>query len=268
MSAVPESVAVSGIVAALERAWAAVRVRHPDVPDVALIVASGMKRGNLECWGHYWHARWSRAGDASRRPEVMISGEGLNRPPAEVLGTLIHEAVHGAAKARNIEDTSRQGRWHNGKFAVLAEAMGLRAIRHKTIGHVTEIRPGTVTDYADVLADLASALVLYRVNETRWVRPRAPRPRAPEPDIGIDGPMAPRPILPSPGIEDDERADLADETGGATLTVTLVPVDTKNGLVGMCGCGRKLRGSVSAWKGGAVLCATCNQPFQITGPET
>jgi hypothetical protein len=172
------------------------------------------------------------------------------------------------AKARNIEDTSRQGRWHNGKFAALAEAMGLRAIRHKTIGHVTEIRPGTVTDYADVLADLASALVLYRVNETRWVRPRAPRPRAPEPDIGIDGPMAPRPILPSPGIGDDERADLADETGGATLTVTLVPVDTKNGLVGMCGCGRKLRGSVSAWKGGAVLCATCNQPFQITGPET
>jgi hypothetical protein len=29
-----------------------------------------------------------------------------------VLGTLLHEAAHGLAQARSIQDTSRQGRYH------------------------------------------------------------------------------------------------------------------------------------------------------------
>ena len=55
----------------------------------------------------------------------MISGEGLARTPREVLGTLLHEAAHALAAARGITDTSRQGRYHNKKYAALAAELGL-----------------------------------------------------------------------------------------------------------------------------------------------
>ena len=55
----------------------------------------------------------------------MISGEGLARTPREVLGTLLHEAAHALAAARGITGTSRQGRYHNKKYARLADELGL-----------------------------------------------------------------------------------------------------------------------------------------------
>ncbi|WP_219419925.1 hypothetical protein [Pseudonocardia nigra] len=42
-----------------------------------------------------------------------------------MLGTLLHEAAHGVATTRGIKDTSRQGRYHNRKFAELAEELGI-----------------------------------------------------------------------------------------------------------------------------------------------
>jgi hypothetical protein len=38
---------------------------------------------------------------------VLISGEGFQRGPVDVLGTLLHEAAHGLAYARQVQDTSR-----------------------------------------------------------------------------------------------------------------------------------------------------------------
>ena len=55
----------------------------------------------------------------------MISGEALRRTPADVLGILLHEAAHALADARGITDTSRQGRYHNKKYALLAAELGL-----------------------------------------------------------------------------------------------------------------------------------------------
>ncbi|WP_238487764.1 tyrosine-type recombinase/integrase [Actinoplanes flavus] len=65
-------------------------------------------------WGHFASLRWQH-GDR-QLPEVLVSGEGLKRSPAEILVTLLHEAAHGLADVRGIQDTSRQGRWHNKKF--------------------------------------------------------------------------------------------------------------------------------------------------------
>lgn len=42
-----------------------------------------------------------------------------------VLGTLLHEAAHGVASTRGIKDTSRQGRYHNRRFAQLATELGI-----------------------------------------------------------------------------------------------------------------------------------------------
>jgi hypothetical protein len=37
----------------------------------------------------------------------------------------MHEATHGVAWTRQIADTSRQGRSHNGRFRAIAEELGL-----------------------------------------------------------------------------------------------------------------------------------------------
>jgi integrase len=66
--------------------------------------------------------------------EVLVGGEGLHRSPLEVLGTLLHEAAHGLACARSIQDTSRGGRYHNRRYATLARELGLDVAAVKPIG--------------------------------------------------------------------------------------------------------------------------------------
>jgi hypothetical protein len=92
------------LVAALEHTWQIIRHRHPGVPDAVLVVASGSegKRLNL---GHFAPHRWRVQG--LDRHEVLVGGEGLQRGSLEVLGTLLHEATHGLAQARGVQDTSR-----------------------------------------------------------------------------------------------------------------------------------------------------------------
>jgi hypothetical protein len=51
-----------------------------------------------------------------------------------VLGTLLHEAAHGLAHARKISDTSRQGRYHNRRYATLAGELGLDVAHLQPIG--------------------------------------------------------------------------------------------------------------------------------------
>ena len=109
--------AASRLVAALERTWTAIRDRHPEVPEVVLVVAAGSDpRGKRLTLGHFAAGRWQLAisadGQSAERAEVLVGGEGLRRGPVDVLGTLLHEAAHGLAHARGISDTSRQGRYH------------------------------------------------------------------------------------------------------------------------------------------------------------
>jgi hypothetical protein len=164
--------AASPLVAALERTWQAIRWRHLDVPEAVLVVASGAegKRLNL---GHFAPHRWQVNG--SDRHEVLVGGEGLQRGPTEVLGTLLHEAAHGLAQARNVQDTSRQGRYHNRRYATLAHELGLDvAIVHPVGWSATTVPESTAAAYAGQLEELAAALVLWRRQEHRL----GPGPRA------------------------------------------------------------------------------------------
>jgi hypothetical protein len=157
--------AASLLVAALEHAWQTIRRRHPDVPEAVLVVASGTdgKRLNL---GHFAPHRWQVNG--SDRHEVLVGGEGLQRGPTEVLGTLLHEAAHGLAQARSIQDTSRQGRYHNRRYARLAGELGLEVVAVKPIGwSATTVPEPTAAAYAGQLEELAAALVLWRRQEHR-----------------------------------------------------------------------------------------------------
>jgi hypothetical protein len=157
--------AASLLVAALEHTWQTIRSRHPDVPDAVLVVASGSegKRLNL---GHFAPHRWQVHG--ADRHEVLVGGEGLQRGPVDVLGTLLHEAGHGLAQARGVQDTSRQGRYRNRRYATLARELGLEVTSIKPIGwSATTVPEPTTAAYAGQLEDLAAALVLWRRHEHR-----------------------------------------------------------------------------------------------------
>jgi hypothetical protein len=163
-AATPE-VAASAVVAAMEHAWTAIRVRHPEVPQVIVILGAGSEaRRGLFKLGHFAAARWQV--NDQRRPEVLVSGEGLQRGPIDVLGTLLHEAAHGLADARGVKDTSRQGRYHNHRYAHLASELGLQVACDPATGwSQTTVPDQSAAVYADVLADLAAALVLWRYAE-------------------------------------------------------------------------------------------------------
>jgi hypothetical protein len=161
----PGTQAASAVVVALERAWTAIRTYHPDVPQVVVILGAGSEaRRGLFKWGHFAAARWHVAG--SNRPEVLVSGEGLRRGAPEVLATLLHEAAHGLADTRSIKDTSRQGRWHNQRFAVLAGELGLEVAKDSKNGwSQTSLTSKLADRYRDQLAGLEAALQLWRHTE-------------------------------------------------------------------------------------------------------
>ena len=166
MTATPsvDRAAASRLVAALEHAWTGIRYHHPDVPQVVIVVASGSdprsRRLNL---GHFAAGRWQLTDQPTDRPEVLVSGEGLQRGPIDVLGTLLHEAAHGLAYTHKISDTSRQGRYHNRRYATLAQELGLDVTHVQPIGwSATSVPDHTASRYAEVLAKLAEALALWR----------------------------------------------------------------------------------------------------------
>jgi hypothetical protein len=157
--------AASLLVAALEHTWQTIRRRHPDVPGAVLVVASGTDGKRLN-WGHFAPHRWQVNG--ADRHEVLVGGEGLQRGPLEVLGTLLHEAAHGLAQARGVQDTSRQGRYHNRRYATLARELGLEVASVKPIGwSATTVPAAAAAAYAGQLEELRAALVLWRRQEHR-----------------------------------------------------------------------------------------------------
>jgi hypothetical protein len=157
------TVGASPLVATLERTWAAIRHRHPEVPEVIVVVAAGGEGRRLR-WGHFAAGRWQLG--AGHRPEVLVGGEGLRRPAREVLGTLLHEAAHGLADRRGIRDTSRGGRYHNRRYAALAGELGLQVAHVDPIGwSATTVPDATAASYAEVLAELGERLTLWRHQE-------------------------------------------------------------------------------------------------------
>ncbi|MFD7846142.1 hypothetical protein ACFV4K_24765 [Nocardia sp. NPDC059764] len=151
------------LVSALESTWAKIRHLHPDVPDVVLTVGAGSAGGKLTL-GHFAPNRWIRG--EYELHELFVGGEGLQRGPLDVLGTLLHEAAHGVAIVRDIKETSRQGRWHNERYRALGEELGLTLSQHPKIGwSVTTVPDDTRDLYQDELDELAFALVAYRRRE-------------------------------------------------------------------------------------------------------
>ena len=156
----------SAIVSALEAAWADIRSNFPELPErVLFITGVGTQKGGL-VRGHWRQTGW-RTESNGDLPELFISGERLAEGGTCVLNTLIHEAVHALAACRSIKDTSRQGRYHNKRFAALAEEMGLRAPVNPdtTLGFSNVvITDETVEAYSTTIATLDSKITAHVPN--------------------------------------------------------------------------------------------------------
>lgn len=77
--------------------------------------------------GTYGHCTTSKVwrNKDSEQYEMNIAAEMLNMEIEEVLDTLIHEIVHLYCRENGIQEVSRGGKYHNGKFKALAEEKGL-----------------------------------------------------------------------------------------------------------------------------------------------
>lgn len=148
----------SAVVLTLEKVWARIREDHPELPEVVIITGSGLVGASK--WGHFRAEGWKvkEEGAAVRKHELFLAGEALAKGARQVLQTMLHEGAHTLAKVRGQQDTSRQGRWHNGTFRKLAEEMGLehkgtKADSAHGFSFVT-LTAETTERYADLLAEL------------------------------------------------------------------------------------------------------------------
>ncbi len=122
--------AISGVVIALEHACATLRQHWPELPAVVITVFYDRHRSVR---GYFWDGQWRSQADPFL-PELHIDSTILSDPPEAILKTLVHEAAHALARARGIKETSREGRYHNQRYADLATEMGLVVVPDPKIG--------------------------------------------------------------------------------------------------------------------------------------
>jgi hypothetical protein len=154
------------LVAALEQAWQQIRERHPDLPRVQIVIGQGSgHRGGL-LLGQLAPERWQPTGPGELVHELLVGGEGLARGPADVFTTLLHEAAHALALARQIADTSRDGRYHNQRYKILAHEVGLQVQRDAQQGFsTTSLTAQTQARYQPAIGAIADAITLHRLPE-------------------------------------------------------------------------------------------------------
>jgi hypothetical protein len=117
------------LVEACEAAYKRIQEQHPEAPDAVVLIGSGGSRAK-NLLGHFAPDRWAKGENDKEGNyvettvhEILIVAEQLHRGPKDIFTTIIHEAVHGIAKARNVKDVS--GRRHNKRFRNICDEVGL-----------------------------------------------------------------------------------------------------------------------------------------------
>jgi hypothetical protein len=148
------------ILEALNNAFISIRVKHPEIPNVVIVVGTSSATNH----GHFYPDTWG--GKSNAVHELMLSGQSLGRGAVDVFGTLMHEAVHVYCATEGIKDTSRNGRWHNARFRAVGEQFGLHLTNNATIGwSITSVPDETQKAYAAEIAQIKKALRSYRMPE-------------------------------------------------------------------------------------------------------
>lgn len=151
----------AALISVLQTTWDAIRKQHPDTPEAILTFGDG-NRGKKLAYGHFATHMW-KVGERTVC-EVFVGGEGLERGALATFGTLMHEAAHGVAHTREVKDTSRQGNFHNAKFKVIGEELGLELQHSKEIGwSVTTVPDATALIWEEHIAALDGVIGMYRL---------------------------------------------------------------------------------------------------------
>ncbi len=96
---------------------------------------------------------------SNTRGEVFMATGVVARDATDMFAVLLHEAAHTIASRRGIKDTSRQGRYHNGRFRMIAEDVGLEGGRDPERGwSLLALSAEAKAGYTDTLAQLKAAL--------------------------------------------------------------------------------------------------------------
>lgn len=97
-------------------------------------------------YGHFTPSKvWQRKDDHTY--ELNIAAEVLNYPIEDTIDTMLHEMVHLYCQENGIKDTSRGGKYHNGRFKAEAERVGLECYQCGQYGWNT--KPGDkIIEYA------------------------------------------------------------------------------------------------------------------------
>jgi hypothetical protein len=150
---------VTPLIDLLDRLWAAVQSEHPDVPPVVISLGTTQAvRGHLITLDT---ARWSGPG-TDELPELAVASTALDADAETLLAAILHAAAHGMGEARGITTTSRQGRYHNARFADLARETGLTVEQTAAAGWVdTRLAVGTAVRYATELREMRQLLARF-----------------------------------------------------------------------------------------------------------
>ncbi len=223
----------------------AARLRQEELPglvetlqDDVVLTAGGTSR---PAYGWFAEDAW-RYGDRHVHELFLNADRRVAHPLAsgaeDVLVTLLHEACHVWAQLGGIRDTSRDGRYHNRRFAEIALAIGLAVEKDTVIGHRT---PGLSSwaraDYAELLGELERGLVLAR-------EPKLRGPVGGNTDTDDEG---------------DEDVDAAGSPGSTVSTTKYIFAscrcrDARRHLV-------TIRVAKGSWRPGIICCAVCQAPF-------
>jgi hypothetical protein len=202
--------------------------------DVVLLAAGGRRSAA----GWFAPGAW-RFGNRQVHEVFLNADYPLDQPKAsaeDVFVTLLHEACHAWARLNEVCDTSRDGRYHNRRFAEIALIIGLAVEKNTVIGHVT---PGLSAwgwaEYADLLGDLERGLVLAR------------QPQAVQAGSGAD--------------------DTAGQDSASTTSPGVAEAAVSKYVFATCQCrdgrGRPvtIRVAKGSWRPEAIRCSICGEPF-------
>ena len=152
----------SVIIQIFEDLWREIVRRNPALEAVVFITGLGYRTKKLSYAGQFCGNAWFRT--EGEMAEIFIAGESLKDGLEIVLATLLHEGAHALANRRGIEDTSRQGRYHNKRYKPLGEELGLLVDVSKSTGYSeTTPAPGTLESYRELLEELSARVSAHRL---------------------------------------------------------------------------------------------------------
>ncbi|MCL2862421.1 MAG: SprT-like domain-containing protein, partial [Firmicutes bacterium] len=128
---------------------------------IVITIQADMKQRALGWFTPY--EAWSGAGDTTS-PEINISANYLDRPPHEIISTMLHEMCHQYAYQHDIQDCSRNNTYHNKRFKEIAERHGLEVTKSVKGGYnVTAL----TAEAREIVEPIVSLLNLKRVVPTK-----------------------------------------------------------------------------------------------------